>query len=422
MNRALGSLQVAALLVSASYGIGFLFGSGELALSHGMAGSIYGVATGFGMLVLAVFARQLWATGLPVWDLFGRAYGRQLQGVVALLSLIWMSGVLAAQIQGGVAVLELLGLEQVHSYLAILLLIYGASRLDLRFASALFAMCLLASAAVLVYALIVANGMGVYLQAIPAFAEDLSTFSPSRMVAISLAVGLLVCTGADYQQFVLAARSPLAAVGGCVLAGLLLFVIAFLPSAVVVAMQGGGMLGDLVDTKQVVPWVLGQVAGSVGQGADKLMLIALSVAALGAGAAILRAMTEALACAASGSRSAGYPMFSLIALALSALLASLDRGIVDTMVSVNVVYIASISVCFATMVTGIVVPPQHAKWIVAVGFAASVSVHLAGWLGQYGVDTDGVSLLLGCFLSAGTALWLRFAAGGWTGRFPDLRR
>ena len=422
MNRALGSLQVAALLVSASYGIGFLFGSGELALSHGMAGSIYGVATGFGMLVLAAFARQLWATGLPVWDLFGRAYGKQLQGVVALLSLIWMSGVLAAQIQGGVAVLELLGLEQTHSHLVILLLIYGASRLDLRFASALFAMCLLASAAVLVYALVVANGMGVYLQAIPAFTEDLSTFSASRVVAISLAVGLLVCTGADYQQFVLAARSPLAAVGGCVLAGLLLFVIAFLPSAVVVAMQSGGMLGDLVDTKQVVPRVLGQVAGSVGQGADKLMLIALSVAALGAGAAILRAMTEALACAASGSRSAGHPMFALIALGLSALLASRDQGIVDTMVSVNVVYIASIGVCFATMVSGILVPPQHARWIVAVGFAASVAVHLAGWLGQYGEDTDMVSLLLGCFLSAGTALWFRFAAGGWARRFSGLRR
>lgn len=422
MNRALGSLQVAALLVSASYGIGFLFGSGELALSHGMAGSIYGVVTGLGMLVLAAFARQLWATGLPVWDLFGRAYGKKLQGVVALLSLIWMSGVLAAQIQGGVAVLELLGLEQAHGYLAILLLIYGASRLDLRFASALFTMCLLASAAVLVYALVVAKGMGVYLQAIPAFAEDLSTFSASRVLAISLAVGLLVCTGADYQQFVLAARSPLAAVGGCVLAGLLLFVIAFLPSAVVVAMQGGGMLGDLADSKQVVPWVLGQVAGSVGQGADKLMLTALSVAALGAGAAILRAMTEALACSASGRRSAGHPMFALIALGLSALLASRDQGIVNTMVSVNVVYIASIGVCFAIMVTGIVVPPQNAKWIVAVGFAGSVAVHLAGRVGQYGEDTDVVSLLLGCFLSAGTALWLRFVAGGWARRWSSLRR
>ncbi len=422
MNRALGSVQVAALLVSASYGIGFLFGSGELALSHGMAGSIYGVATGFGMLVLAVFARQLWATGLPVWDLFGRAYGKQLQGVVASLSLIWMSGVLAAQIQGGVAVLELLGLEQTHSYLAILILVYGASRLNLRFASALFAMCLLASAAVLVCALVVAKGMGVYLQAIPAFTEDLSTINPSRVVAISLAVGLLVCTGADYQQFVLAARSPLAAVGGCVLAGLLLFVIAFLPSAVVVAMQSAGTLGNLADTKQVVPWVLGQVAGSLGQGADRLMLITLSVAALGAGAAILRAMTEALACAASGSLSAGHPMFALIALGVSALLASRDQGIVETMVSVNVVYIASIGVCFTILVTGIVVPPQQAWWIVAVGFATSVAVLLAGWLGQYGEDADVVSLMLGCFSSAGTALWFRFVAGGWTERYSDQRR
>ncbi|PKO40648.1 MAG: hypothetical protein CVU30_16075 [Betaproteobacteria bacterium HGW-Betaproteobacteria-3] len=165
MNRSLGSLQVAALLVSASYGIGFLFGSGELALSHGMAGSIYGVATGFGMLVLAVFARKLCAVGLPVWALFGRAYGAQLEGMVALLSLIWMSGVLAAQIQGGVAVLVLLGLGEVNGYITILLLIYGASRLNLRFASAVFAICLLASAAVLVYALVVADGVDLYLSA-----------------------------------------------------------------------------------------------------------------------------------------------------------------------------------------------------------------------------------------------------------------
>jgi SSS family solute:Na+ symporter len=187
-------------------------------------------------------------------------------------------------------------------------------------------------------------------------------------------------------------------------------------------MQSGGTLGNLADSKQVVPWVLGQVAGSVGQGAEKLMLIALSVAALGAGAAILRAMTEALACAASGTRSAGHPMFALIALGLSALLASRDQGIVDTMVSVNVVYIASIGVCFATMVTGVVVLPQHARRIVAVGFAASVAVYMAGWLGQFGGDIDVVSLLLGCFLSAGTALWLRFVAGGWARRFSSLRR
>jgi SSS family solute:Na+ symporter len=422
MNQALGSLQVAALLVSASYGIGFLFGSGELALSHGMAGSIYGVATGFGMLVLALFARQLWSVGLPVWDLFGRAYGTQLQGVVALLSLIWMSGVLAAQIQGGVAVLTLLGLGEAQGYLAILLLIYGALRMNLRLASAVFATCLLASAAVLVYALIVANGVGLYLQAVPAFTEDLSTFSPSRVVAISLAVGLLVCTGADYQQFVLAARTPGGAVWGCLLAGLLLFVIGFLPAAVVVAMQNEGALDGMMNAKQVVPWVLSQVAGSIGQGADKVMLFALSLAALGSGAAILRAMTEALACAARGTHPVSRPVFACLALAGSAVLASRDQGIVNTMVSVNVVYLASIGVCFATMVAGIVVPPQHARWIVAVGFAVSVTVYLVGWLGRYGEDTDLISLVLGCASSVLTALWFRFAVGGWSGRFSDLRR
>jgi SSS family solute:Na+ symporter len=422
MTRALGSLQVAALLVSASYGIGFLFGSGEMALAHGMAGSIYGVATALGMLVLALFARRLWAVGLPVWALFGRAYGAQLQGVVALLSLIWMSGVLAAQIQGGVAVLALLGLDGVPGYLAILLMIYGASRMDLRFASAVFATCLLASAAVLAYALVVADGVGLYIQAIPTFTEDLSTFSPSRVVAISLAVGLLVCTGADYQQFVLAARAPGSALRGCLLAGLLVFFIGFLPSAVVIAMQNDGALVGLANPKQVVPWVLGKVAGSVGQGADKLMLVALSLAALGAGAAILRAMTDALACAASGRRSASQPVFALIALGASALLASRDQGIVDTMVSVNVGYIASIGVCFAAMVTGIVIPPQHARWIMAVGFTASVAVYLVGWLGNHGEDADVVSLVLGCGLSAAIALWFRVAAGGWSGRFSGMRR
>ena len=33
-----------------------------------------------------------------------------------------------------------------------------------------------------------------------------------------------------------------------------------------------------------------------------------------------------------------------------------------------------------------------------------------------------VSLLLGCFLSAGTALRLRFVAGGWARRLSSLRR
>ena len=110
-ERTLNALQVAALLVSASYGIGFLFGSGEMALSHGMAGGLYGVATGAGMIVMAFIAARLWRVGLPVWDLFGQQYGNGTRRVIALLSLVWMAGVLAAQIQGGLALVGLAGMK-----------------------------------------------------------------------------------------------------------------------------------------------------------------------------------------------------------------------------------------------------------------------------------------------------------------------
>jgi solute:Na+ symporter, SSS family len=91
------------------------------------------------------------------------------------------------------------------------------------------------------------------------------------------------------------------------------------------------------------------------------------------------------------------------------------------MVSVNVIYIASIGVCFVAMVTGVVIPLRHARWIMAVGFAASVAVYLVGWLGNHGEDTDVISLVLGCLLSAAAALWFRVAIGGWSGSFCGLR-
>lgn len=406
MDRTLGSLQVAALLVSASYGIGFLFGSGELAIDHGMAGSIYGVATSVGMLALACFARHLWAGGLPVWSLFGQTYGPHLQMAVALLSLVWMGGVLAAQVQGATAVVHLLGVDDWPGQIVVLVLIYTASRLHLRIASTLFALCLLASALVLVYALVASEGVTLYLHAVPAFIDDLSTFSPSALLAMSLAVGLLVCTGADYHQFLLAAKRPSAATLGCVIAGVALLAIAFLPSAVVGAMQEKGALSGITDNRQVIPWLLGRVAGSLGPGFDKLMLVALSVAALGSGAAIMRAMSSALASVVPGQRPAQHQGFAVLSLAIGAGLASRDHGIVATMVSVNVVYIASIGVCLLAMLKGTAMSPAHAGATMAIGFVVSFAVYAAGWSGLLSEASDSGSLIAGVLASASVAIVL----------------
>lgn len=399
-TRVLGALQLAALLVSASYGIGFLFGSGEMALTQGMAGGLYGVATALGMLALATFARRLWQLGVPVWELFGRAFGPPIQRAVALLSLVWMSGVLAAQIAGGVAIAELIGLPKLLAQALVLALILGASRLDLRVASRVFAACLLASAVVLLYALADAGGLSLFAQSASLFVRDLGGFGPGRLMSIVLAVGLLVCLGADYHQFVLAARRPGTAAAGCALAAAALIVVAFLPPTLVLALQGTGRLDGLADAKQVVPFALGRAAGGLWPGAQALLLAALSTAALGSGAAIVRAMASAMAAAMPGARPVSHPVWSIGALAAGALLAARGQGIVDTMVSVNVVYLASVGWLFLLLLRGASLPSVKAGIVMVSGLAASGAAYLAGWAGWIGRDADTVSLVGGIAVSA----------------------
>jgi solute:Na+ symporter, SSS family len=393
--RSLGALQVAVLLVSASYGIGFLFGSGEMALSHGMGGALYGVATAAGMLILALFARRLWARGLPIWDLFAERFGRPTQGAVAMLSLLWMAGVLAAQIHGGAAVMRLLGLASPWDHLLVLALIYAASQLELGIASRIFGACLLASAAVLTWALFASEGLGVYWAALPAFAHDLSSFDPLRALTTALAVTVLVCLGADYHQFLVAARRPTGALLGCVFAGAALLFVAFLPPAVVVAMQRAGALEGLADAKQVMPFLLARVAATIGSGADTAMLATLGLAALGSGAAIVRAMTSALGAVAPRTVLPAHRALPLVALAIGAALAARGQGIIDTMVSVNVVYIASVAVAFVALLSRRGMSASCAIGAMTAGFCASALAYTAGWMGLIDTGVDTVSLIAG---------------------------
>ncbi len=406
-TRSLGSLQVATLLVSASYGIGFLFGSGELALTHGMAGGLYGVATAAGMLVLAWLARTLWRLRVPIWDVLGQVHGPAVARAMALLSVVWMAGVLAAQIQGGIAVVRLTGVGPQASWVLVLLLVFGAAMLDLAMAARLLAGCLLLSGMVLVWALVQADGVSLYRQALPAFAGDLPTYEPARLVAVSIGVGLMAIAGSDYHQFVQAARDPSAARRGCLLAAVLLVGLALLPPALVVTMANDLPPLGPDERRQVVPRLLAQAAGVLGGGAEVVLLAALSTAALGSGTAILRAMTHALASALPGWR--GHPV---LALALGALVAARGQAIVDTMVSVNMVYLASVAVCTVAVLTGRPLSTSTAVRSMCAGFAASALVYALAWSGLVFGDPDITSLLSGLFASSCVARFFKSAPGG----------
>jgi SSS family solute:Na+ symporter len=120
-------------------------------------------------------------------------------------------------------------------------------------------------------------------------------------------------------------------------------------------------------------------------------------------------MTSALAAATKVERSDKTPWMTLISLGIGAALASRGQGIVATMVSVNVIYIASIAWPFICLLAGRTLTPPQALAVVATGFASASMVYAASWLGKPFNDSDFVSLVAGLtasgFLIAG--FWLR---------------
>lgn len=397
--RELGGLQVAALLVSASYGVGFLFGSGELAVSLGMAGSLYPWLTALGMALLAIGAGKVWSLRAPIWEVFGQAYGAGVKRQVALLSVIWMTGVLAAQIHGGTAVLLLAGLPRGIALPVVAMLVFAASRLDLRTASKVFSLCLLASSLVLAFALWQMGGTQVYLQAVPRFFEDVHAVSFRELTTMTIAIVFLVVTGADYQQFVIAAKRKVDAWSGCALAAVVLLVVGALPASAVIVARHAGLLNGMTNAKQAIPLILAHVTSQIGPGGGAALLLVLLGAALGSGAAIVRAMTSAVLSVAPPEVANRGAWVSAGIVLLGGLVAQRGQGIIDTMIELNVVYIASVAPLFAFLLLGVPVSRVVAQRAIAAGFATSLLLYLCKWIGLASGQVELFFLLAGTLAS-----------------------
>lgn len=366
-DRRSGAIRVAALLVSASSGIAFLLGSGEMAVRSGMAGSLYAIVTAFGMFALALIARKLWHIGEPVWAVLGNRYGPVVRKAVALLSLVWMSGVLATQIHGSVAVLSAAGFTGLRSILVTAVTLLAISSVDLGVAALLFALCLLASNLVLLHALVRSGGLPVYLHAWPSFVHDIQTTSAVETLTTIIAIGFLVVTGSDYQQFVIAARRPVDAWLGCVFAGIFLIFAGLLPTATVVAALRGGQLSGLTDYARAIPWILLHTSGRGGS----ICLGMIVLAALGSGTAITRAMSSALMDLHPFIRRHELPSKCLI-VGVCSLIAIDGQSIVSTIVSLNAIYISAVGTLFVLDQTGYSVTPRCAFAMMSSGSVSSL--------------------------------------------------
>ena len=102
----------------------------------------------------------------------------------------------------------------------------------------------------------------------------------------------------------------------------------------------------------------------------------------------------------SSARDTNHLGWSIAALAAGGLLAARGQGIVETMVSVNVVYLASVGWLFLLLLRGAMLPAVQAGLVMGSGLAASGAAYLAGWAGWIEGDTDTVSLVGGLGVSA----------------------
>ena len=96
---------------------------------------------------------------------------------------------------------------------------------------------------------------------------------------------------------------------------------------------------------------------------------------------------------------------------LGAMLTSRDQGIVQTMVSVNIIYLASVGVCFVALLADINLKPQRARATMVAGLVVSGCVYAASWLGLLAPQADALSLGAGLAASMGVAVGFGLVAG-----------
>jgi SSS family solute:Na+ symporter len=199
---------------------------------------------------------------------------------------------------------------------------------------------MLGCAALLADALVETGGIDIWLHAPVPVADALRQTAPGHVAFTVASVAVMVVLGSDYQQFIIAAHGPAAARIGCLLAAGIVFALGFLPASAVIAARSFWKLNNATDPVQVVPVLLMHALSQ--RTGPNFIIAALVASALGAGCAILRAMSEALA--AVGPRSTWQSVWSrILPVALRFLLATRGQSLVDIMVELDMVYLAAIA-------------------------------------------------------------------------------
>jgi solute:Na+ symporter, SSS family len=291
-NRTLDAFSLAALLVSAHYGLGFILGTAEQSLTNGIAGSLYAVSLSLGTIALMGLAKFYWTQVEQIWTLLGSYCGNEVKVFVGLMSWASLIGIESVQLISGAFILKVLGAPTIPTMLLMAILFAIISLVPVEKASWVFRGLLLLNFLALLYALWVLHGVPDYLRAPLTFTQSLQTISLPTSLGISLSTILLLLIDMRYQQFIVRAKNVSSVYKGCILAGIILFLLALLPSSVVVAALKTGILPTGIGGKETLAFILLWIGGGTDKFLSLLLIASLLVPALGVGSSTLRVQSK----------------------------------------------------------------------------------------------------------------------------------
>jgi solute:Na+ symporter, SSS family len=348
-QRTLDPFSLAALLVSAHYGLGFLLGTAEQSLTLGLAGSLYAVSLGVGTIALLGLAKFYWTRVEQIWTLLGDRYGNQVKILVGFMSWASLIGIESVQMISGAFILKVLGFPVIVSMVFLALLFTLISVLPVEKAGFLFRGLLLVNLLALIYGLWVLHGIPDYLRSPIDFVGSLKQVNTPNLIGISLCTILLVIIDMKYQQFVVRAKNLKTLYQGCLLAAFLLIMLAFLPSSVVIAAQNMGILPPDINGKETLPFILSWIGGGTDKPLGIMLIMSLLVPALGVGSSILRIQTKTiLDFNILPKFKLERLLVALVNVSLALAVALRGGNIVELIVSFYAVYVAAVFIPFVT--------------------------------------------------------------------------
>jgi SSS family solute:Na+ symporter len=368
-ERRLDTFSLAALLVSAHYGLGFLLGTAEKSLTFGTAGSLYAVSLGLGTIALLGLAKFYWTQTEQIWNLLGSAYGDGVKIFVGLMSWSSLIGIEAVQLISGAFILKVFGIPTLPTMVVLAILFATISLLPVEKAGWILRGLLVVNFLALLYGLWVLHAFGDYLrspfgglslQASPLtalaiaqspieFAGSVQHISLPSAVGVSLSTILLVLIDMKYQQFLVQAKDLQSLYKGCTLAAIILLLLAFLPSTLVVAAHNAGILPPGIDGKETLPFILSWIGGGSQKPLGIALILSLLVPALGIGSSILRVQTKTVLDFNILPASVWSRVLVTAANALFGLAVAFKGGeIVNLIVSFYAAYVGAVFVPFVT--------------------------------------------------------------------------